>query len=470
MVFIKYYFYILFIKKYTNILKVANNYNKFLELRTKHIVFEYESYSYTFNNGTLRVDYCFNIGENIKFYPKLNIPARELYNSHNSKLIDNIVFHIGMVELISYWKTACPPKVKILCGKLDENQISWWKKLYFNGLGEFFYLNGIDANINTFMDIETIGDVVAKVDNVHYCDKVLVPIGGGKDSVVTMEILKSSGFDVLPMIVNPREASIRTIETGGFAIGGCAIVNRSLDMKLLELNEQGFLNGHTPFSALLAMVNVLVASICGIKYIALSNESSANESTVPGTNINHQYSKSFEFEDDFNNYLSKYIADDIKYFSFLRPLNELQIAKLFAGFPQHFEGFRSCNVGSKKDAWCGKCPKCLFTYIILSPFIDKNELLKIFGNNLLDDSELENIYKELSGVADVKPFECVGTPTEVVSALKNMKSTEMKNSVLSRNIDGILGDEFSSLIDYWNSVNYLPKEFNDALKNAFYEK
>lgn len=451
-------------------MKVANNYNKFLKLRTKHPVFEYKSYSYTINNGTLQVDYCFNIGESIKFYPKLSIPARELYNCNNSKLIDNIVFHIGMVELISYWKTACPPKVRILCGTLNDDQISWWKKLYFNGLGEFFYLNGIDADISTFMDIESSGDDVTKADNVHNSNKVLVPIGGGKDSVVTMEILKNSDFDVLPMIVNPREASIRTIETGGFTIGGCVIVNRSLDMRLLELNEQGFLNGHTPFSALLAMVNVLVASLCGIKYIALSNESSANESTVPDTNINHQYSKSYEFEDDFNYYLSKYITDDILYFSFLRPLNELQIAKLFAGFPQHFEGFRSCNVGSKKDVWCGKCPKCLFTYIILSPFIEKDELLKIFGSNLLDDSELENIYKELSGVADVKPFECVGTSAEVISALKNVKSIELKNSVLAKNIDSIIADDFSSLVDNWNSINFLPKEFNDALKNAIYEK
>lgn len=451
-------------------MKVANNYNKFLKLRTKHPVFEYKSYSYTINNGTLQVDYCFNIGESIKFYPKLSIPARELYNCNNSKLIDNIVFHIGMVELISYWKTACPPKVRILCGTLNDDQISWWKKLYFNGLGEFFYLNGIDADISTFMDIESSGDDVTKADNVHNSNKVLVPIGGGKDSVVTMEILKNSDFDVLPMIVNPREASIRTIETAGFTIGGCAIVNRSLDMRLLELNEQGFLNGHTPFSALLAMVNVLLASLCGIKYIALSNESSANESTVPDTNINHQYSKSYEFEDDFNYYLSKYITDDILYFSFLRPLNELQIAKLFAGFSQHFEGFRSCNVGSKKDVWCGKCPKCLFTYIILSPFIEKDELLKIFGGNLLDDSELENIYKELSGVADVKPFECVGTSAEVISALKNVKSIELKNSVLAKNIDSIIADDFGSLIDNWNSINFLPKEFNDALKNAIYEK
>ncbi len=447
-----------------------NNHIKFLELRNKYPVFEYKSYSYTIDNDKISINYCFIIGENHIFYPKMEITSKDFMHFIDSPLIDNIIFNIGMVELVSYWKASCAPKVIIRCGLLSDEQVLWWKKLYFNGLGEFFYLNGIETDIESFMDIKPEGKKHIKAGVSTLSDKVLVPVGGGKDSVVSLEILKESGFDVVPMVVNPREASVRTIETSGFDLNGSAVVNRYLDKHLLELNDRGFLNGHTPFSALLAFVNVLVAALGGIKYIALSNESSANESTVPGTNINHQYSKSFEFEVDFNNYLSNYITDDIHYFSFLRPLNELQIASLFSGFDKHFDGFRSCNVGSKSDSWCGKCPKCLFTYIILSPFIEKEKLLSIFGKNMLDDMEIENYFLELTGRIEVKPFECVGTPDEVNASLGNMKSPVLNNSLVLKNYKNNYSGNFTDLLNDWNSDNMLPDEFENVLKYAINEK
>jgi len=139
--------------------------------------------------------------------------------------------------------------------------------------------------------------------------------------------------------------------------------------------------------------------------------------TVPGTRINHQYSKSLEFEQDFRKYVKDYISDDYNYFSLLRPLSELQIAALFSGMPEFHHEFRSCNVGSKTDSWCGHCPKCLFTFIILSPFLEPEKLREIFGKNLLDEPSLENYLDELSGMKETKPFECIGTVEEVNLAL-----------------------------------------------------
>ena len=161
----------------------------------------------------------------------------------------------------------------------------------------------------------------------------------------------------------------------------------------------------------------LVSYLLGKKYVALSNEDSANESNVVGENINHQYSKSLEFENDFRRYVSTYISEDFDYFSFLRPLSELQIAMLFAGNLHYFDVFKSCNVGSKQDIWCGNCPKCLFAYIILSPFINPEVLNRIFGKSMLDDISLKNYFDELVGISPIKPFECVGTRDEVNEAI-----------------------------------------------------
>ena len=266
------------------------------------------------------------------------------------------------------------------------------------------------------MQIECQSERSCTVQSLDLDQGSIIPVGGGKDSVVSLELLKNREGENLALIMNPRGASTATANIAGFE-GKTIEIKRFLDKKLLDLNAQGYLNGHTPFSALLGFITILSAALAQKKYIALSNESSANEATVVGTDVNHQYSKSLEFETDFRNYVQEFLTPDIKYFSLLRPISELQIASLFAKSPQYFYDFKSCNAGSKQNIWCGKCSKCLFTFIILSPFIKPDELAKIYGNNLLDEKELKLYFDELTGIADVKPFECVGTVDEVNAAL-----------------------------------------------------
>lgn len=391
---------------------------KFKELRKEFKEFTYDSYSYSIDSKGLKIEFTFKIDDFVEFHPKIEIPKQSFidFNRISTTMMNQLVFSIGMVELISYWKAICPKKLIVKPFNLDANQIDFWKKIYFHGLGEFFYLNEIEIDMDGFIDILPNSNVrMMKTETIAVDDSALIPVGGGKDSVVSLEILKDIG-DNLALIMNPRGASTATANIGGYN-GRTFIIKRYLDSKLLDLNEQGYLNGHTPFSALLAFVSFLAAAVTGKKYIALSNESSANESTVVGTMINHQYSKSLEFETDFRNYTQEYLSTDIQYFSLLRPLSELQIASIFAKNSNYFKEFRSCNVGSKTNIWCGKCSKCLFTFIILSPFVSPKTLEEIFGSNLLDDKELIVYFNELTGKSDVKPFECVGTVDEVNTAL-----------------------------------------------------
>jgi UDP-N-acetyl-alpha-D-muramoyl-L-alanyl-L-glutamate epimerase len=192
---------------------------------------------------------------------------------------------------------------------------------------------------------------------------------------------------------------------------------RTIDPELLALNARGYLNGHTPFSAMLAFVSVLVAALQGSSRIALSNESSANESTVPGLPVNHQYSKTFEFESDFQRHVRSWITPDIHYFSLLRPVNELQITGLLCRHPQYLTDFRSCNVGSKQGVWCGQCAKCVFVAAMLSPFLEPGTVAQVFGVNPLDQMKLLPLLEQLTGLAETKPFECVGTVNEVRASL-----------------------------------------------------
>jgi len=303
---------------------------------------------------------------------------------------------------------------------------------------------------------------------------VIVPVGGGKDSAVTLELLKGS-FDIMPLVVNSRGATSAVIEASGIPINDSIFISRSIDPLLLKLNSQGFLNGHTPFSALLAFVSLTAAVLTGRKFVVLSNESSANEATISGTQINHQYSKSIEFENDFRTYVSKYITHNIEYFSFLRPLNELQIALLFSRFPAYHKVFRSCNAGSKTDIWCGKCPKCLFTFIILAPFLGIERMASIFGGNLLDDPVLLTILGQFTGASEEKPFDCIGTIDEVNIALCELLrlNVDRELPVLlkaykeSAECSMYITQDFNSLMRSYLPDN-LPEQFSSILKTALY--
>jgi len=416
---------------------MSGSYKKYQTFRKEFPVFTYESFSVVRSEKKITLEFLFVVNNQMKFRPTLTLPERSFYSVDvlSNEQINILAFHIGMIELVSYWKATCSPTVVIKPFALSNEQIDWWKKLYFQGLGEFFYVNEIATNVSDFMTIETVSDVVLEKQQFNLdgdsrlrgndrTGKTIVPIGGGKDSVVTLELLRKSMVEIRPMIINPRGATLNCAKIAGFERDDIIEVNRTICPQLLELNAQGFLNGHTPFSAMLAFVSLLTSAITGMKHIALSNESSANEATVLGTDVNHQYSKSLEFENDFRDYVKKFISDDFDYYSFLRPYNELKIAEYFSGFPQYHSVFRSCNVGSKDDIWCCKCAKCLFAYIILSPFIAPEKMIEIFGTDLLNNNvetlhatSLQYEFNQLIGIEKTKPFECVGTIDEVNTAL-----------------------------------------------------
>lgn len=430
--------------------------NKYNSLREEYDFFRFQRYDYTLEKDSLYVKFYFSLNDEYFFTPSFEIAKRKFYDFNNlgNNQIDTILFNIGMIELISYWKLACPMKVYITPFKLSEEQIKWWKKLYFNGLGEFFYLNGIKENVNDFMEIICESDISLNKINIPLGDVTLVPVGGGKDSVVTLELLKNK-LPVIPLIINPRGATNECVKVAGFSEEQVAVIKRTLDSTMLRMNNEGFLNGHTPFSAMLAFYTLLIGFATNSKYIALSNESSANEPTVPDSEINHQYSKSIAFENDFRYYVNKYISSDIEYFSFLRPLNEIQIASLFSRNRDYYKVFKSCNAGSKTDSWCGKCPKCLFTYLIMSPFISQEDLINIFGKDLLNDNDLQPILKQLKGEADVKPFECVGTIEEVNACL----TVSEERSAVS----------VSDLLSQYDGNNNLPEQFEAILKDNLFK-
>jgi len=406
---------------------------RFDTLRKNYPQFHYLNFEFEVNENSILMQFFFQTNE-LLFSPKMTLNFGKYAQNMNPSEMRGLVFNIGLIELISYWKAVCSPQIMIHNYILDKVQENWWKKLYYKGLGEFFYQNEIVCSCDEFVQF-SFAEEAKHYSNLQFKEikmsqKAIVPIGGGKDSVVTLEELQTER-KIVPFIVNPRGATLDCALVAGFnTMNDIVILEREIDSNLLTCNKQGFLNGHTPFSAMLAFYTLLVSYGTNIRAIALSNEASANEPTVLGTEVNHQYSKSLEFEEDFQDYILGYMNDCAFYYSHLRAFSELQIAEKFAQYPQYYPVFRSCNAGSKENIWCCNCPKCLFAYIILAPFIDKNTRLQIFGEDLLNKPEMEHFFHQLIGKEVTKPFECVGTVEEVVLALKMLVNKKEKSYLL----------------------------------------
>ena len=445
----------------------------YVNLREDYPEFLYKSFNLSEDNESIYISYDFEIPWLTAFKPEIRIDKTNLniVNDFNSPCGRRIIFLLGMVEAVSYLKAACCPKMIVMCGSLTEAEKLWWKKLYFNGLGEFFYINNITPDFDSFLTIECTGSNEALVSyEMNFTDYNIVPVGGGKDSAVSAELVKGVNDKILFFTVNNQKARTDTVLAAGYSENDIIKTYRKISPELLELNRQGFLNGHTPFSAIVAFLSLYCAYLTGCKNIILSNEASANESNIPGSNINHQYSKSYEFESDFTGYVDEYVGVSINYFSILRPFNELQIAKKFCIAEKYLYCFRSCNAGSKNNIWCCNCPKCLFDFSVLSAFVKVDTLSEVFGENLFEKVSLADDFKGLVGLSPVKPFECVGTISEIKYALalciERMKNNGEGLPALleifdqSFNINDILSQPVMS---EFNDCHNIPDEFMIAV-------
>ena len=426
--------------------------------RKRYPRFEYRSFSWHISGLTLHTVFNFSLPADFAFNHEVifTFPTPPI----STDIDENLIFHLGLSEMFSYWKAACSPQVIITAGGLDEQQTAFWHKLFIKGMGEYFYRNKIDFTVPRFLTLTSaVKEPVLKVAGSELSgSQVLVPVGGGKDSIVTLELLKNN-FNITPFVVNSVPVINSVLQKSG--VSSPITVERVFDPQLFKLNGEGFLNGHIPVSAFYAFSSILGASVLGIKYIAFSNESSSNEgnTTFQGHEINHQYSKTAEFESDLTDYL-KYINTPVSCFSFLRPLSELQITSVFSNYPHYFPIFTSCNNNFKMDPekhpqgslWCKKCPKCVSTALLLASFLGKDRVSEIMGAFPPDLPENRQILNELLGLTPVKPFECVLSRAEAQAALEKITTGSLEK--FSREMSVIR-----------NSTN-LPENFAGILTKA----
>ena len=327
---------------------------------------------------------------------------------------------LHLVAGVSYYKAAAPPQIVVEGEPLDAGTAAFLQELYENGLGEFAYRNRLSLR-GRIRFPHSAGEGAAP-PALGLRREALVAIGGGKDSLVSIEALRRSG---VPQVVSWIGASplIRACaERTGLPLLN---ITRGLAPELFEYNKLGALNGHIPVTAVNSAILALGAVLEGAGMVVFSNERSASYgSLIPGTGeVNHQWSKGWQFERDFAAHLHAHVAADLDYFSLLRPFSELAVARQFAKLDRYDAHFSSCNrnfhlLGERPaQRWCGACPKCQFVFLALAPFMPKPRLVGIFGRNLLDEPEHAAGFDALLEFEDHKPFECVGEGRESRAAM-----------------------------------------------------
>lgn len=376
--------------------------------------FIFEDYLFDEASKTLSLRYAIDDAYHFEEVYTFDFPFSDFSHASLDRAIQLLFFMTG----VSYYKTFLPDSITVRKGSLDSDTAKFISKTWQRGLGEFFYTNHLDPR--TSIEIPHNSDPQPKLQ--HSGTGTLIGIGGGKDSLVSVELLE-------------HEPGVSTWSVGHKPQLGPLVdriglphlwIERSWDRTLLTLNEQGAYNGHVPISAILACAGVVTAVLSGKKDVVVSNEQSANEPTLEyqGVQINHQYSKSQEFERDFQTVLDRTFGDSLRYYSLLRPLSELRIAELFShrGFQKYFDVFSSCNHAfthnSERMYWDESCPKCCFVYLALFPFIGETELGKVFSNNLLANPALYTTYAALLGISGDKPLDCVGEIQESRAAMR----------------------------------------------------
>jgi UDP-N-acetyl-alpha-D-muramoyl-L-alanyl-L-glutamate epimerase len=297
---------------------------------------------------------------------------------------------------------------------------------YTEGLGEFLFRNALPYPPE--LNWHWSNTATAAASHQPASNHAIMAFGGGKDSHAAMALMNEAGHTYEPVsIILDAKVGERL---GRMICEPLTFIHRQISPEIIRLarEKQGY-NGHVPITAINSAILTTYAALQGAGAVIFANERGASKPTIMhhGHAINHQYSKSIAFEGLMRAALIECVGDSPQWFSLLRPFSELWIARQVAtnAKPAH-DKFTSCNrnfifAGTKVladgERWCGTCPKCVFTAAIFAPHCDAPEMDMIFGKDILGNETNVQMARDLTGLGNMKPWECVGDVEDTAAAL-----------------------------------------------------
>lgn len=376
-------------------------------------------------SGRVRLHYRLDDGaRTLELIETFDFGAPDTARDTPAAALDAALDLLHWIAGVSYWKLACRGRVEFDHRRPASAQASALETIYREGLAELAWRNGMERRYWPDLAACAAEPEAPPAGAVGLARRALVPMGGGKDSLVALERVRASGIPVETAQVGSATLIGRVAARTGVPH---RIVRRRLAPELARLNElPGAINGHVPVTAINAAALVVAALLWDFDAVVFANERSADVPTLvaaDGREINHQFSKSRRFEDLFAGRVRHAVASDLDVFSILRGDRELAVCREFAGLERYHDVFSSCNrnfhlAGPRTDRWCCDCPKCRFVFLALAPFMEPDAMSRIFGRDLLAEPGQEDAFAELLELDGPRPFECVGEPGEARAAVR----------------------------------------------------
>ncbi len=333
---------------------------------------------------------------------------------------------------VSYYKTFLPPEI-IHPYAMDASEVAFWNDIWQHGLGEFLYINKLPVERVAQFKVQD-GTLFEGVSGNTAKDEAILGIGGGKDSIVAGELLKDLGVTVSGFVMATGEQLGQTASVAKVMGVDLHAIKRQIDTQLLDLQKMpGAYSGHVPISLIFALVGTALAIANHSAYVVVANEASASIPRImwEGRAVNHQWSKSFGFEKDLQHFIQEKVTPEVTYFSAVRQLTSIGVAKVFARLPQYFEVFTSDNFVFRMDParrpagrWSLESPKSLSSYLLLAPWLSNEEVQRIFGIDFMNEDSLETLFLELTGMEGEPPLDCVGTVEELLLSVNLLATAD----------------------------------------------
>lgn len=399
--------------------------------------FTYLDFTIADDRRTISFNYHLrNLGQDYNFTEVLAFPV----DLADSTQVQSALRALHLALGISYYKIFVSPSITHPYD-MSESEAGFWNGVWQGGLGEFLYVNQLPAGKLAQFRAQAGKLIKDTFNHLPSNNKAILGIGGGKDSIVAGELLKSIGVEVTGFVMATGEQRGQAQKVADTMGVGMLVVERSLDKKLLEVQElPGAYKGHIPISLIFGLVGTVLALAKGATNVVVANEASASipHATWENRPVNHQWSKAFDFERQLQQFVQSEICDNVAYFSAIRPLTSIGVAKVFAKMSQYYEIFTSDNFVFRIDPakrpngrWSLESPKSLSSFILLAPWLSEPDMVRTFGRDFLNEPGLETLFAELIGYQGHPPLDCVGTVEELILSLNlTVRQGKFGNSYL----------------------------------------
>ncbi|MEZ4885074.1 MAG: hypothetical protein R3E32_10145 [Chitinophagales bacterium] len=403
----------------------------------------------------------------------------ELENKYGKEYLEWIYFHIAAFEFNKLISLK-PEQVDFGCYQkyCTEDFFTLWTSIQHKVWAQWRYENNIPHYKEPTLahDYAKSEDVPAKVSNDIGTTEVLVFCGGGKDSLVSARIFETldipyASFVYSSSIYGTAQKQHRIIDglLNGLKpakIHRQYVYDSFVDCPILDLDasiQSASLTAAETPSSIFASLPLILSE--GYQYIALGHEKSANVGNliwdVTGEDVNHQWGKSYAAEVMINSYIKNCLVDNFHYFSILQPIYDVLIFNLLRESLDLVEHTHSCNIDKP---WCKKCPKCAYVWLNYMAYLPTSIVNEMFGEvNLFDIEENQIWFKQMLGLGEHTPFECIGQIEESRLAFHICKKKGLQGKALEL-YDDFKDIDFQKIAIHFTAVDDQQTGYPDKWK------